>query len=108
MVLQSCFVADFRLEERQRAEKKLREVEKAPFVPKWFKPAGEVVETPWGSMDLFEFNGDYKEKRSQLDKAADEAADPSSTNFSPWQFESSSVNVGDVTAATGIVQSHSS
>lgn len=66
-----------------------------------------MVETPWGDMDLFLFSGDYLQRRAHLDRAEAQLPPPDQVEFCPWQFEDSQVDIGEVKAATGIVQSQS-
>jgi len=75
----------FRLEDRQRAEKKLRESKKE-FTPRWFKLSGEIAHTPWGDLEVYEYNGKYSEHRKSI--PASETVDVEklqSITFDPWQ-----------------------
>ncbi|KAE8661100.1 Oxysterol-binding protein-related protein 3A [Hibiscus syriacus] len=49
------------LEERQRAEKKNREERGHKFTPKWFDFTDEVAATPWGDLEVYQYNGKYSE-----------------------------------------------
>ena len=76
----------FRLEEKQRAEKKLREAKKQEFTPRWFKMSGEIAPTPWGDLEVYEFNGKYRKRRESI--SAGETGDVEelkSITFDPWQ-----------------------
>jgi hypothetical protein len=80
-----------RLEEQQRAEKRTREAKGEEFMPKWFNTTNEVAPTPWGDMEVYEYNGKYTEHRVAIDSSnvADET-DITSIEFNPWQYGSSS------------------
>jgi hypothetical protein len=77
-----------RLEERQRAEKKSREAKDEKFAPKWFDLTDEVTPTPWGDLELYQYNGKYTEHRADADNS-DSVVETSfeSTEFNPWQYE---------------------
>eukprot|EP00245_Coleochaete_scutata_P008860 TRINITY_DN2796_c0_g1_i1.p1 TRINITY_DN2796_c0_g1~~TRINITY_DN2796_c0_g1_i1.p1 ORF type:complete len:454 (-),score=96.13 TRINITY_DN2796_c0_g1_i1:738-2099(-) len=76
-----------RLEEKQRAEKRLREAKKEPWAPRWFRNTGEVSETPWGPLEIYEFTSSYREHREQVETTADGPADDRTrVEFDPWQF----------------------
>ncbi|XP_047342190.1 oxysterol-binding protein-related protein 3C-like [Impatiens glandulifera] len=77
-----------RLEERQRAEKKRRELSGDQFVPKWFDPLNETAVTPWGDLELYGYNGKYDEHRAAIDKSdsVEEIIDINSIEFDPWQY----------------------
>jgi len=82
-----------KMEERQRAEKRLRETKKEEFKPRWFSLTGDVTPTPWGDLEIYEFNGKYTEHRQKEESAAsDKPVDVEqlkSITFNPWQFEDS-------------------
>eukprot|EP00270_Netrium_digitus_P002669 TRINITY_DN1302_c0_g1_i3.p1 TRINITY_DN1302_c0_g1~~TRINITY_DN1302_c0_g1_i3.p1 ORF type:complete len:478 (+),score=107.77 TRINITY_DN1302_c0_g1_i3:23-1435(+) len=83
-----------RLEERQRAEKREREARADKFTPRWFKPTGEVVETPWGPLEAFEFTGTYIERSgNQKGAAPANVGDGQTADFHPWQYENLKVDV---------------
>lgn len=75
------------LEEKQRAEKRDREAKGHHFVPRWFDLSGEVTHTPWGDLEVYQFNGKYNEHRDSEDasEAVNEVA-IRSIEFSPWQY----------------------
>ncbi|GAA0140027.1 transfer/carrier protein [Lithospermum erythrorhizon] len=79
------------LEERQRSEKKNREAKGHEFKPRWFDQTDEVTPTPWGDLEVYQFNGKYNEHR-----AASESSDSvvvagvESTEFNPWQYADTS------------------
>ncbi|KAJ4835974.1 Oxysterol-binding protein- protein 3A [Turnera subulata] len=76
------------LEERQRAEKRNREAKGQEFVPKWFDRTEEIHPTPWGDLEVYQFNGKYTQHRAAVDSADDiEVTDARSTEFNPWQYE---------------------
>lgn len=79
-----------RMEERQRAEKRQRETSNQEFTPKWFRLTGDITSTPWGDMEIYEYNGKYTEHRAQIDASSSEAdIDSKSLEFNPWQFKES-------------------
>lgn len=75
------------LEERQRAEKRNREAKGHQFTPRWFDLSGEVTPTPWGELEVYQYNGKYTEHRASID-AADiiNEVDVKSIEFNPWQY----------------------
>ncbi|CAF2363428.1 BnaA10g27370D [Brassica napus] len=77
------------LEERQRAEKRTREEKGQPFVPKWFDETEEVTPTPWGDLEVYQFNGKYLVHRAAADNS-EINTDMESTQFNPWQFQDTS------------------
>jgi hypothetical protein len=81
------------LEERQRVEKKMRESKQEEFSPRWFKLSGDVAPTPWGDLEIYEYNGKYDEHRKEAEAdAAGKLVDVEqlkSIPFSPWQFQKS-------------------
>ncbi|CAI0427173.1 unnamed protein product [Linum tenue] len=82
-----------RLEERQRAEKRLREAKGEQFTPKWFDQTNEVHPTPWGDLELYQYNGKYTEHRAAIDTSSDtveEVTDIQSLEFNPWQYPNES------------------
>jgi len=75
------------LEEKQRAEKRLRETKGQQFTPRWFDRSTEIAPTPWGDLEIYQFNGKYDEHRAAMDSSANiEEIDIASTEFNPWQF----------------------
>ncbi|KAF3505141.1 hypothetical protein F2Q69_00045857 [Brassica cretica] len=77
------------LEERQRAEKRTREEKGQRFVPKWFDETEEVTPTPWGDLEVYQFNGKYLVHRAAADNS-EINTDMESTKFNPWQFQDTS------------------
>ncbi|PSR86717.1 Oxysterol-binding protein-related protein like [Actinidia chinensis var. chinensis] len=77
------------LEERQRAEKRHREDKGHQFTPKWFDLTEEITPTPWGDLEIYQYNGKYTEHRAALDgsSASTDADDVRSTEFNPWQYD---------------------
>ncbi|VAI07256.1 unnamed protein product [Triticum turgidum subsp. durum] len=77
-----------RLEEQQRAEKKIRDTKGEQFTPKWFKMTEDISPTPWGDLEVYEYNGRYAEHRAAIDSssAVAEETDVSSIEFNPWQY----------------------
>ncbi|KAI5682412.1 hypothetical protein M9H77_03640 [Catharanthus roseus] len=79
------------LEERQRAERRTREAKDDKFIPKWFDLTREISPTPWGDLEVYEYNGKYAEHCSAIDNSdsnadGEEADDVKSTEFNPWQY----------------------
>jgi hypothetical protein len=77
------------LEEKQRAEKKIRETKGEKFVPKWFEPANETVPTAWDDLEMYRYNGKYDEHRASLSGLSlteAEEVDVGSIEFNPWQY----------------------
>lgn len=77
----------FSLEERQRAEKRNREANGHQFTPRWFNLTDEITPTPWGDLDVYEYNGKYTEHRAIIDNSDSiEEGDIKSIEFNPWQY----------------------
>ncbi|XP_008799777.1 oxysterol-binding protein-related protein 3C-like isoform X2 [Phoenix dactylifera] len=75
------------LEERQRAEKRHREVKGPQFTPRWFNMTGEITPTPWGDLEVYEYNDKYSEHRLNVDSSDSlEEVDMTSIEFNPWQY----------------------
>jgi len=80
-----------RLEEQQRAEKRAREAKGEQFTPRWFNLTDEVGSTPWGDLEIYEYNGKYTEHRAAIDSSnVSDETDITSIEFNPWQYGSSS------------------
>ncbi|KAJ4893205.1 Oxysterol-binding protein-related protein 3B [Raphanus sativus] len=47
----------------------------------------EVTPTPWGDLEVYQFNGKYSEHREAADSSEDNTDDPKSITFNPWQFQ---------------------
>lgn len=78
------------MEERQRAEKRIREAKGDKFTPKWFDLSDEVTPTPWGDLEVYQYNGKYSEVRATLDNSESIGEiNPETTKFNPWQYEDS-------------------
>ncbi|KAE9455602.1 hypothetical protein C3L33_12498, partial [Rhododendron williamsianum] len=76
-----------RLEERQRAEKRIKETKGLQHTPRWFDPTSEIAPTPWGELEVYHYNGKYDEHRAAMDGSDDiEEIDIRSTEFNPWQY----------------------
>uniref|UniRef100_A0A1D1Y8X1 Oxysterol-binding protein-related protein 3A n=1 Tax=Anthurium amnicola TaxID=1678845 RepID=A0A1D1Y8X1_9ARAE len=76
-----------RLEERQRAEKRNRESSSHQFTSRWFDLTDEVTPTPWGDMEVYQYNGKYTAHRAAVDGSDTiEEVDIKSTEFNPWQY----------------------
>ncbi|KAF5737174.1 putative oxysterol binding protein [Tripterygium wilfordii] len=79
-----------RLEEQQRAEKRKRGANGDQFTPKWFDITSEIHPTPWGDLEVCEYNGKYNEHRAAIDSSSTSTSkeiDVSSVEFNPWQYE---------------------
>uniref|UniRef100_A0A9I9DN37 Oxysterol-binding protein-related protein 3C n=1 Tax=Cucumis melo TaxID=3656 RepID=A0A9I9DN37_CUCME len=77
------------LEERQRAEKRTREAKGQSFVPRWFDLTEEVTSTPWGDLEIYQYNGKYTKHRSEIDSSgssSNDDVDVKSIEFNPWQY----------------------
>nr|GMC91849.1 oxysterol-binding protein-related protein 3A-like [Ipomoea batatas] len=81
------------LEERQRAEKRMREAKGDEYKPKWFDLTTEISPTPWGELEVYRYNGKYDEHRAAIENSDFVAEDvkAESTEFNPWQYEDSVV-----------------
>ncbi|KAG6526980.1 hypothetical protein ZIOFF_009067 [Zingiber officinale] len=79
------------LEERQRAEKRIREARGDQFTPRWFNMTSEVTATPWGDLEeIYEYNGKYTEHRVRIDSSDSvNEVDNTSIEFNPWQYSDS-------------------
>ncbi|KAK9734803.1 hypothetical protein RND81_04G164300 [Saponaria officinalis] len=79
------------LEERQREEKRLREAKGDKFSPRWFDLTEEVTTTPWGELEIYQFNGKYAEHRAATDSSDSVVVeDVQNKEFNPWQYSESS------------------
>lgn len=75
------------LEERQRAEKRTREAKGDNFMPRWFDMTEEVATTPWGELEIYQFNGKYLQHRTDTDSSDNiELEDVQTKEFNPWQY----------------------
>lgn len=76
------------LEERQRAEKRTRETKGQKFTPRWFDLTDEITSTPWGDIEIYQYNGKYNEHRDAAasSSGASNADDLKSIEFNPWQY----------------------
>lgn len=72
----------FSLEEKQRAEKRTREAKGQKFTPRWFNMTEEVCVTPWGDLEIYEYNGKYSKHRDTNTNDAD----ITKLEFNPWQY----------------------
>lgn len=89
------FVPSFSLEERQRAEKRNREAKEHNFTPRWFDLTDEVTPTPWGDLELYQYNGKYTHHRAAVDNSDSvNEVDVKSTEFNPWQYGNLSAKWG--------------
>nr|XP_017183177.1 oxysterol-binding protein-related protein 3A isoform X3 [Malus domestica] len=76
-----------RLEERQRAEKREREAKQHQFRPRWFDLTEEVTPTPWGDLEVYQYNNKYTEHRATIDSSDSiDTVDVTSIEFNPWQY----------------------
>lgn len=76
------------MEERQRAEKRTREAKGQKFAPKWFDLTDEVTPTPWGEIEVYQYNGKYDGCVAASDTSASvEEVDIKSIEFNPWQYD---------------------
>lgn len=77
----------FSLEERQRAEKRSREAKGHKFTPRWFDLTDEVTTTPWGELEVYQYNGKYTEHRAATDTSECIDEPDSRPDFNPWQYD---------------------
>ncbi|KAK7255800.1 hypothetical protein RIF29_29221 [Crotalaria pallida] len=75
------------LEERQRAEKRNREAKGHKFTPRWFDLTEEVTPTPWGDLEVYQYNGKYTAHRAAIDSSEYIEEPDSRTEFNPWQYD---------------------
>ncbi|KAG4921894.1 hypothetical protein JHK82_050852 [Glycine max] len=75
------------LEERQRTEKRNREAKGHKFTPRWFDLTDEVTPTPWGDLEVYQYNGKYTEHRAAVDSSECIEVPDSRTEFNPWQYD---------------------
>ncbi|CAO2820298.1 unnamed protein product [Amaranthus hypochondriacus] len=76
-----------RLEERQRAEKRTREAKGQQFTPRWFDCSGEITTTPWGDLEVYNYNKKYTEYRESVkNNDSIQQIDIQTTEFNPWQY----------------------
>ena len=107
IVLPFTFPLLFSLEERQRAEKRNREAKGHKFTPRWFDFTEEVTPTPWGDLEVYQYNGKYTEHRAAVDSSGDiDKDDHASIEFNPWQYGNLSAEWGNPVFrfACGIMQ----
>ncbi|KMZ59217.1 putative Oxysterol binding protein [Zostera marina] len=76
------------LEERQRAEKKDRETKGDSFISRWFDLTNEMSPTPWGDLEIYQYNGKYTAGRASIDASdvVDVGDSNKSMEFNPWQY----------------------
>lgn len=76
-----------RLEERQRAEKRTREAKGQQFTPRWFDCSREITTTPWGDLEVYNYNKKYTEYRESVkNNDSIQQIDIQTTEFNPWQY----------------------
>ncbi|KAK3206281.1 hypothetical protein Dsin_020327 [Dipteronia sinensis] len=76
------------LEERQRAEKRAREAKGHQFLPRWFDMTEEVSSTPWGELEIYQYNNKYAEHLAAAESSSSvDEVDVQSIEFGPWQYE---------------------
>ncbi|XP_061354238.1 oxysterol-binding protein-related protein 3A-like [Gastrolobium bilobum] len=75
------------LEERQRAEKRNREAKGHKFAPRWFDLTEEVTPTPWGDLEVYQYNGKYTAHRAAIDSSHCIEEPDSRSEFNPWQYD---------------------
>lgn len=85
------------MEERQRAEKRNREAKGDNYTPRWFNLTEEVATTPWGDMEIYQYNGKYTEHREEIDRSdVVELEDVETKEFNPWQYNDLSAAWGKI------------
>lgn len=57
------------------------------FTPRWFDITDEVSPTPWGDLEICQYNGKYTEHRAAIDASNSiDIEDVRSVEFNPWQY----------------------
>lgn len=75
------------MEERQRAEKREREAKEQKFTPRWFDLTEEVTPTPWGDLEVYQYNSKYSQHRAAVDISDSvDVVGVKSIEFNPWQY----------------------
>ena len=47
----------------------------------------QIAPTPWGDLEIYEYNGQYAKHRAAADKSSSvEPVNIDTTEFNPWQF----------------------
>ena len=84
-----CVLYFFSLEEKQRAEKRNREAKGHKFTPRWFDLTDEVTPTPWGDLEVYQYNGKYTAHRTAIDcsDCFENVDDNGRLEFNPWQYD---------------------
>lgn len=82
-----CLNLFISLEERQRAEKRNREAKNHKFTPRWFDLTDEVTTTPWGELEVYQYNGKYTEHRAAIDSSEAIHESDNRPDFNPWQYD---------------------
>lgn len=48
---------------------------------------GEITPTPWGDLEVYEYNGKYTDHRAQIDSSETvNEIDVKTIEFNPWQY----------------------
>lgn len=56
-------------------------------MPRWFDMTEEVATTPWGELEIYQFNGKYLQHRTDTDSSDNiELEDVQTKEFNPWQY----------------------
>lgn len=56
-------------------------------MPRWFDLTEEVTPTPWGDLEIYQYNGKYIEHRAAADNLGSiDDGDVKSIEFNPWQY----------------------
>ena len=77
----------YSLEEKQRSEKRTRDAKGQKYIPRWFDVTEEVAVTPWGDLEIYEYNGKYSKHRDEIgDVDVNGDDDVSKMEFNPWQY----------------------
>lgn len=65
----------------------MREAKNDKYTPRWFNLTEEISPTPWGDLEIYEYNGKYSEHRAQIESSTSLTdADPTTIEFNPWQY----------------------
>ncbi len=47
----------------------MREGKHEEFTPRWFRMTKDISPTPWGDLEIYEYNGKYTAHRQAIDSA---------------------------------------
>lgn len=65
----------------------MREAKGEKFRTRWFDQTDELAQTPWGDLEVYQYNGKYTEHRAAVDSSDSHVPeDVTSIEFNPWQY----------------------